>query len=511
MRGEQARRTIVLTVVWCITLVAVLGLVPRAAASEETFGHTVCKLENIETFADLLTVALANSRDIKAAEYQLAAARAGLKQVEAYLNPQFQATASYAVANYPESIIEVVKDTKRTTTGTLTWMQQLGPNKTLQTGLDKGSIAVEQALLQKEQAVVEVIIAVQAAYHNVINAQQGIKVAEEALANAQRKLSTTQRQVADGTASLVDLLTAENELLQAQNSVSAARMGLDMALLALLQTVGVDSTLAEARAWAERFVEAEDLTPVKWTVDLDAAVEYAKHNRLDLAMLQKQLEMAKLDIDAVASRRDWKLSLTGTTIRNEWILTGSVDTDRLLVATVARSKVKGSEENPLALSTGLAEDAYPQSGSVEDPWQVTAEFSYRFGDGGAKDAELEQAQAIYNSLQMQYEKLLNAIYLDVFSTRENMLQAWRVYEQSLKAREQAKAVYEQLEQAYAIGSISEQELLAGALLVTKAEADVIAAGLSYESSQTRFAASLGVPIETFLAGVSGKKWPVLFE
>lgn len=498
MRGEQARRTIVLTVVWCITLVAVLGLVPRAAASEETFGHTVCKLENIETFADLLTVALANSRDIKAAEYQLAAARAGLKQVEAYLNPQFQATASYSVANYPESIIEVVKDTKRTTTGTLTWMQQLGPNKTLQTGLDKGSIAVEQALLQKEQAVVEVIIAVQAAYHNVINAQQGIKVAEEALANAQRKLSTTQRQVADGTASLVDLLTAENELLQAQNSVSAARMGLDMALLALLQTVGVDSTLAEARAWAERFVEAEDLTPVKWTVDLDAAVEYAKHNRLDLAMLQKQLEMAKLDIDAVASRRDWKLSLTGTTIRNEWILTGSVDTDRLLVATVARTKVKGSEENPLLAS-------------VEEPWQVTAEFSYRFGDGGAKDAELEQAQAIYNSLQMQYEKLLNAIYLDVFSTRENMLQAWRVYEQSLKAREQAKAVYEQLEQAYAVGSISEQELLAGALLVTKAEADVIAAGLSYESSQTRFAASLGVPIETFLAGVSGKKWPVLFE
>lgn len=499
MRGEKARRTILVVTVWLMAVAPVLGLAPRAAAQGAgVFGAVETDLSEITNLADLLTAAIANSRDVRAAEYQLEAARAGLKQVEAGLNPQLQATASYSVANYTESLFEAVDGTVRKASGALTWAQQLGPNSALRTGIDKANIAVEQAEIQRQQAVISVITSVQSAYYSVINAQRGVALAEEALANARRKAEITARQVADGMATSVDLLTAENALLEAQNGVSAAKSGLDVALLALLQTMGLShGNLAEARDWAERLVAAQDFDPNKWDVDLTEAIEYAKEHRLDLALVERQVSMAKLDVDAVAKQRDWKVSLNGMTVKNDLVFNSSVDTERLFMATVAKTKSEGTKPS--------------HQKRQEDPWQVTAELSYRFGDGGAREAQLEQAQAVYNSVQLQYEKLLDGVCLDVFSARENMLQAWRVYEQSIQVLAQAKAVYQQLEKAHALGSIPEFDLLEGSLLVAQAENRVIAAALSYESSKTRFAASLGVPIDTLISAVGSNRWPVISD
>lgn len=514
MRGEKARRTILVVTVWLMAVAPVLGLAPRAAAQGAgVFGAVETDLSEITNLADLLTAAIANSRDVRAAEYQLEAARAGLKQVEAGLNPQLQATASYSVANYTESLFEAVDGTVRKASGALTWAQQLGPNSALRTGIDKANIAVEQAEIQRQQAVISVITSVQSAYYSVINAQRGVALAEEALANARRKAEITARQVADGMATSVDLLTAENALLEAQNGVSAAKSGLDVALLALLQTMGLShGNLAEARDWAERLVAAQDFDPNKWDVDLTEAIECAKEHRLDLALVERQVSMAKLDVDAVAKQRDWKVSLNGMTVKNDLVFNSSVDTERLFMATVAKTKSEGTK--PSHLAEAISQLSAPQLGDQkrqEDPWQVTAELSYRFGDGGAREAQLEQAQAVYNSVQLQYEKLLDGVCLDVFSARENMLQAWRVYEQSIQVLAQAKAVYQQLEKAHALGSIPEFDLLEGSLLVAQAENRVIAAALSYESSKTRFAASLGVPIDTLISAVGSNRWPVISD
>ena len=60
------------------------------------------------------------------------------------------------------------------------------------------------------------------------------------MAIAQRKVEIASEKLAAGVATPLDVLTAQNELLQAQTMLNAANGGVDLAVLGLLQIIGLD-------------------------------------------------------------------------------------------------------------------------------------------------------------------------------------------------------------------------------------------------------------------------------
>lgn len=506
LRGEPTG-LVYLCLVFVITVALASALLPAASASElgedllaapglPELGEGRISLDSIRDFGDVLAAAIATDKGVKIARYQLNGAMAGLKQVRAALGPQIQGSASYSAANYSESG-GIVVDELKTTSGTLTWVQQLGPNTDLRAGLSKARLGAEQSVIQQQQAVVNVISNVQSAYHSLVKALQGVKLAEAAVEIAEKKVSITQDKVSMGTATEVDLLKAKTELLQAENNLRQARSGSDLALLGLLQIIGLDHTyLNQADGWARTLISTQDLTPVYWDVPFEEAVDYALKHRLDVQAAAKQVEMAEVDVAAVKDRRDWKISLNGSRMVDEFWLQGSVDTERLLMATVARTETEGETVSLWSGGTGTS----------DDPWKVSLEFSYKFSDGGAREAELEQMRSRYESAKLQYQALVDSVSLAVFGAREKMLQAWKSYEQAKLMTEQAQATYQQMQQMEALGSIPEIDLMEARMLVQKAENDLIAAGLDYEGRKTELAVAIGVPPETLIQAVGKRNW-----
>ncbi|NLV92475.1 MAG: TolC family protein [Firmicutes bacterium] len=504
------------------TLIALLMIGP--IQSVDALGVEGINLDDIQTLADILEVALTTDKGIKAAGYQLEAAQAQLEQAKAGLWPQIQLGAEGKVSNAPE--LGMAKDTFRTVSGRVTWAQALKPNNDLQAGLKITELGIEGATIAQQQAVVELVYRVQSAYMALVEAVNGHRLAEASVAIAQRKVEIASEKLAAGVATPLDVLTAQNELLQAQTMLNAANGGVDLAVLGLLQIIGLDHNfLANGRQWAENLVATQDVTPVRWPVEYEEAVNYALTHRYDLLATENQVEMARINVESLAGKRDWKLSLAGTKQAEEVTLMGSIDTDWMAVASVSANKQWGEPSpSPMGLMDLLIPEIINKHGSEvikdylpdesrdnQDPWSIGLELSYTLGDGGAKEARIREADAEYQRAKLLYEGLVDSVSIAVFAAQEKVTQTWAAYQLAQSYLEQARGNLERMELLFELGSVTETELLDVDLMVRQAENEVQATGLTYELAKTELAMAIGVAAEKLVHAVAIGDWALVLN
>ncbi len=527
-----------------LLLFACQGLVfANEAAARRAWGGGVPAalsqgLADIQSLEDILKVAVQNNQAVKIAELSIEEALAGGREVNAALRPQLNVTAQHTrenLANNP-GIIEklgrrqevpipsdlyeehLYEEQHSTTIGTISYYQQLAPTPQIRGFLEQAEIGADLALLAKNQTVSNTIVAVQEAFFNVIRAYNARLAALAAKDHAQQNFQAAEEQAELGTATPLDVLKERNAYLEAENNLQQATAGLELSVLALLQSMGLPPVDEEtALVWADYLVYGWDGAITVWPVELDQVYAYALDHKLELAMAMKQLEMAESAYKALKEERDWTVTLVGQyQPDDEVILRSSVDSNLALMAAATKVEYKAPEIDwdKLGMFGYMQSQAAAASGGQQssvDPWQVELSFSYRFGDGGARQAKLDAKEAALEKARLQLELAKDGCYLELRSYLQGLDQARRAYELAVEGEWAARETLEQLEALYELGSVTAKEVREGRLLVIQAENRVLDAALTYEASKAKLAAAMGAAPEALIAAVGQNQWDALMD
>ncbi len=517
------------TALLCLVLLtaASQGLVLAESSSAElsqTAGVPAAldpRLADIRSLEDILKVAVANNHSVKIAEISIEEALAGGREVEAALRPQLNLAGQYVrenVANNPADLLAQLEELSgdepiSTTVGSLTYYQQLAPTAQIRGFQRQADIGTDVARMAKDQAVASTIVTVQEGYFNVLRAYSGLLAALAARDHAQLNLEAVERQLELGTATPLDVLKGKTAVLEAENNLQMASTGLELAVLGLLNSMGFSSVDGEtAIAWAEQLAQSRDSSIIPWEIELNEAYAYALEHKLELAMARKQLEMAESAYRVVKEERDWTLSLTGKyQPADDIVLNSSIDSNLALMITAAKSKTELPEafdtlDDILKLVGGSTADE-----SGPDPWRVELSLSYRFGDGGARRAQLDAKMAAVEKARLQVKMAEDGCYLELKSCLQQLDQALRAYELALQGEQAAKETLEQLESMYELGSVTGKEVREGRLMVIQAQNRVLDAALTYEAAKAKLAVAMGIHPEALMAAVGRNQWDRLMD
>ena len=248
-------------------------------------------LADIQSLEDILKVAVASNQAVTIAELSIEEALAGGREVTAALRPQLSLTAQHTrenLANNPAMIDGMLEklgwssevptlnylyeEEHSTTIGTLSYYQQLAPTPQIRGFLEQAEIGADLALLAKNQTVSNTVITVQERYFNVIRAYNGRLIALAARDHAQLNFKAAEEQAELGIATPLDVLKERNSYLEAENNLQQATTGLELAVLALLQSMGLPPADAEtALVWADYLVYGWDGGITVWPIELDEA------------------------------------------------------------------------------------------------------------------------------------------------------------------------------------------------------------------------------------------------
>ncbi len=495
------------------------------------------ELANIRSLEDILRIAVGNNQSIKIAEMSIEEALAGGREVSAALRPQLSLAGQYVrknVANNPSMLTglelpaetpipkDLPEDQLTSTVGTFTYYQQLGPTAQIR-GLQKQTeIGTHLARLARDQALANTILAVQEEYFNVIRAYNNRLAALAAREHAKLNLATVERQLELGTATPLDALKERNALLEAENHLQMASTGLELAVMALLQNMGLAPIDAEtALAWGAQLAQGWEGDIIPWGIHLEEAYTYALEHKLELAMARKQLEMAESAYKAVKEERDWTITLAGRyQPEDDIILNSSIDSNLTLMASATKLDVELPEIDPSKLcgAPGGSYDWRQQDkgyGSGEatkvNPWQIELSFSYRFGDGGARQAKIDAKEAAIEKAKLQVEMAENGCYLELYSCLQQLDQALRAYELAVESQRAARETLEQLEAMYERGSVTAKEVREGRLLVIQAQNRVVDAAFAYEAAKAKLAAAMGAAPDALIAALGRNQWDALMD
>ena len=194
------------------------SLAAEVSASEESIGLAndaafEVELANISSLQDILQVAMVNNPSIQIANWELQEALAGRSEVSVALKPQFTIAGQHKVENlanspamvqgiilgmeqairkqFPEKVAEDLIETGAiyaaidyddrvsTTIGSLTYYHQLKPTAQLRGLTKQAEIGSEIAVLRKEQATKDAILAAQSSYYDVLRAHSGLQLARQ--------------------------------------------------------------------------------------------------------------------------------------------------------------------------------------------------------------------------------------------------------------------------------------------------------------------------------------------
>lgn len=486
----------------------------------------------IYSLADLLRIALLHDPGILLAGIQVDEAMAMLSSLQGTLHPQLILSGEHRienVANHPmaqqlmgfydllEGFGEMIEEglgewldiedpqfeldgiephhQVETTIGSITLAQQLGAHAPLRNALEKAAIGKEMSLLQQEQTLSQLALQVQHSYHSLIKAYYNLQLLQQLVEKAAEDVQRIQHKQSIGTATLLDVLQEKNRELEAENQFRAAQMGLEMAVLQLIQTIGLDpSTSPPAQAFADQLLAQEKRAVEKWELDFEKAVGFALENRPEGIMAQKQLDITALDYQDHKQKRDWTLQLTGQYMVDQYILDGSLDSNRLFRGTVAGSEIKWPD------SMG---DFMNNSGEETNPWQVGVQVNYTFGQGRRKEAEAERLRLASQGAQIQRSAAQDGIYLEVYLLYHQLEQTWRSYELAKKGLQEAEETYKNLVRMQQLGSVTQKEIQEGELYVTQAQNHVLSTGLDYQAQKGELARALGIDSTTLFRAITG--------
>ncbi|NLK07139.1 MAG: TolC family protein, partial [Firmicutes bacterium] len=310
----------------------------------------------------------------------------------------------------------------------------------------------------------------------------------------------------------------KNAYLEAQKTTETAKIGVEMAVMSLLQTIGQDTrgsiTRDDALDWAKVLADGYHVKVEPWQIDFDQAYDHMLLHRPEINQLKYQETLAQIALDEVRNDRDWSIKLSGQYVLDETVLQSSIDSDKTWISTAARSKMSDMPDflgaDPAGgVGSGTGNTDASSGLEIDDPWQVELSASYSFGDGGRKKADLLAKEAALEKASLRRAVAEDGFYLELNGAVKELKQLWQAYLLAQEGKRAADETLKQLELMHELGSLTSKEVREGQLMVAQAENLVLDAGLNYNGQKTKIWAMVGIDSEIMLHAVAGENWDIL--
>ena len=280
--------------------------------------------------------------------------------------------------------------------------------------------------LQVEQQRVRLEAAVRVAYLDLISAREGLRVAQQNMDIRQATLADARARVRVGAAAPIDLITAEADVAANQEQVLVAEALIGTREDAL-RTLIFDP--ARPDYWLVQINASTPALSEPRGIDVDAAVQNAVANRLDLIAARQELEISDLNLRVAEDAIKPTVNLLAN------YSTSGTGGTRFLYGEGFPPSVEGRTDRRYTSVLGdTFGAAYPQ-------WSLGVNVAYPLGRS-AQDANLAQQQVGQRQARLSIHQLEIAIVQQI---REAARQVQSSYQRVLVTRAALAASEQQLD------------------------------------------------------------------
>ena len=294
------------------------------------------------------------------------------------------------------------------------------------------------------QARSQVRVDATSSFYQALLARKTVVVMDDAIRQLKGHVGQVQSLYDNGMATKLDLMKATLGLQQMEAQVSQIENGAELALAALLNTLGIDP--------ATPVSFAEELTPDTMTVDLDQATKQALDKRPELLQLRDAARMAGL----------------------------AVSISKTANLPTAFVQANGYYKDPVGFTPGWGTD-----------WNATAGISMPLFTGLSNVNKLKQAQSRERQAKVGLALAEDGIRLDVQASALALNQEGRNRAYQQKNVEVAEAALGLAEQRFQNGLLTNLDYMDSQLALTQARIAYLNALANYEIAKARLQKAVG--------------------
>lgn len=397
---------------------------------------------------EAIRLAVRNELNMGPAEAALAGAAAGVKKAEAAKRPSLSLSGSYS--KFEEEQPLFMSDDVFSTSLNLQWALYTGGK--ISSGIKLAELGEESAEFEYDRQLSQTIYQAVQGYINLLKADSFRKVSQDYVQIVQEHLKLVETNLELGYATKADLLATKIQLVQAEQAATRAQHGYWLAEANLKNLLGLSDQ------------EEITLAPLAYSFayslpSVEEATALALQSRPEVAGLRLAVKMAEENLKMAQDY--WKPSV---------VLVGSY----------------GTQGGTLDLS--------------QAQWQLTLNAEWKFSDGGAGAAGVEEAQANLEKARQSFAQAENGIKLEIKQKHLAISEASQARELALLNLEQAEENYEFTKAKYELGAATNVELLTAESTLNQARSDRCTAEYDYYLAVVDLFKAMG-QIEKIVPGV----------
>ncbi len=393
--------------------------------------------------------ALANNRVIKQAITTRETAYWKFRNARRQTAPKVTLGADWGAGGGPAVAGTYGADKHRRFSESASFSIPLEVNGSFKEGRIAARYGINSADLQLENTLQAVRQQATVYYFDILQCRNLIKVEEDNVRTLQEHLKNVNAQFRAGTVAKADILSTEVRLANAQQSLITAQNNYDIAIAKLDNYILLP---------ADTIIYPQDeLTHVKYNVDLESCTAYALDNRPDAAAADFAVKSAESSIRA--AKAGYMPSV-----------------------------------NAVA-STGLSSNSFPfKPNSDGESWTIGLSASWDVFDGGITETLIKQAEASLVNAQEDAAILKESIQLDVQSAILTLRAAEKNIETTQVAIRSAEEDYHIAQVRYAAGVGTNLDVMDASDKVTQAKTNYYTALYNYNTAKASLDKAMGIPV-----------------
>jgi len=315
----------------------------------------------------------------------------------------------------------------------------------------------EQSILNFRTTIADTVLAVEAAYGDVLLDREQICVQEASVELLSRELEDTARRYKAGTVPRFNVLRAEVELANARPKLIRARNDYRIAKNNLANLLGLDlprQTLEDIPLRLTGVLEAQP-----WKIELPSAIATALERRTELGALRKTQALRQEDV--AAAKAGYKPSV---------------------------QLYAGYDAHNSMLSPDLA--------VVDHGWIAGAQLSWNIFDGFRAQGRVKETTALFERAGIDLDDTARRIELDVRTAYSNFIEADETLKSQQKVVEEAEEALRLASARSEAGTGTQLDVLSAQTALTEARTTRVQALHDYVLARARLERAVGVNIPT---------------
>jgi len=416
------------------------------------------------SLADALDIALQQNSAIRKSQADLEAMHGVVVQTRAIALPKVGIHSSYSAneesatdrfrlkTNNPAfNLDRLIEFADQRWSADIRVTQSVYEGGRINSALRTARLTREQALLNHQTVIADVLRDVRVAYYDVLLAQQQIIVREASTALLQKELTDTQQRFEAGTVPKFNVLRAEVEVANARPKLIRARNAFRMAKDNFANLLG-ESVARETQELMLQLIDKLDTRPLD--LPLSTALAKALEQRTELAALRKV--EALRDESVTSAKAGYKPSV------------------QIFGGYGARSS---------QFSSDLTDELHG--------WEAGAQLSWPIFDGFLTKGRVREAEALRSRVREELADAERKVELDVRTAYSFFTEAQEVLRSQEKVQESAEEALRLATARAAAGTATQLDVLNAQTALTEARTTQVQALHDYAVAKARLERAMG--------------------